>query len=70
MLNKLSIALALGSGGFVGNAALGPEGGIAMALAAAAVAFVFRRLLRRLFLAALILGGVAVWLGPLPPQGG
>ena len=44
MLNKLSIALALGSGGFLGNAALGPEGGIAMALAAAAVAFVFRRL--------------------------
>jgi hypothetical protein len=69
MLNKLSILLALGSGGFLGNAALGPEGGLALSLAAAIIVMIFRRLVRRLVLVALILGGLALWLGQVPPQG-
>lgn len=69
MLNKLSIMLALGSGGFVGHAALGPEGGLALSLAAAIIVMIFRRLVRRLVLVALILGGLALWLGQMPPQG-
>ena len=69
MLHRLSILLALGSGGWAGHATLGPEGGLAVGLAAAAVVLMFRRLVRRLLLGALILAGLAVWLGPLAPPG-
>jgi hypothetical protein len=69
MLTKLTIALAMGAGGYVGMATLGPAGGVALGLAGALAVWVFRKLVRRLLLVMLVLGGLAAWFDLLPPQG-
>ncbi len=69
MLTKLAITYAMGACGYVVMATLGPAGGVALGLAGALAVWVFRKLVRRLLLVMLVLGGLAAWIGLLPPQG-
>lgn len=67
MMTKLLALLALAGGGLLGGGLIGPEAGLALGAVAGLVVLIFRRLLRRLLLIGLVLGGLAIWLGVLPP---
>jgi hypothetical protein len=69
MLTKTLAVLAFGTGGLLGGAMMGAQGGLMIGAIAAAVVLVFRKLVRRMLMIALILGSLAVWLGYLPPAG-
>ena len=66
MMGWLILIAATGGGGLIGHAAFGPDGWVALGVATAIAATLFRRLLRRLLLIAFLVGGAALWLGLVP----
>lgn len=69
MLTKTLAVLAFGVGGLLGGTMMGAQGGLVIGAVAAAVVLVFRKLVRRVLLIALILGSLGVGLGHLGPTG-
>lgn len=69
MLTKTLAFLAFGGGATLGTALIGAQSGLWAGIAAAMIVVIFKRLLRRLMLGALVLGLFALALGLGSPPG-